>query len=278
MTIVLAILLVFSNPFYVFCQEADSPPEGKILFVDTSEPGKTYLATINPDGSNKTRLTPGYSNIVFPRMCAASGWIGFTNKLPDMSSEVYLLSADGKTIKKILTDAALEDFSPDGKSLLYTTCDMNASLYVYSIEEKLATKISDDLKVTAANWSPKDDWIAISALAADGTNDLYLISTRAQGIKRLTDTPGINESFPVFTKDGKYLAFISSRYGDTNEIEYLDLEKNTFQRPLIRGMYPTLSPTNKWVAFEIGPEVGISRSDGLNAKVLVLGRTPFWIN
>ena len=82
--------------------DAGKAASGRILFVDTSEQaqGKTYLATINPDGTGKNRLTPAYTNIVFPRMSEASGWIGFTNKLPDMHSEVYLLSRDGQKVKK----------------------------------------------------------------------------------------------------------------------------------------------------------------------------------
>ncbi|MBI3039985.1 PD40 domain-containing protein, partial [bacterium] len=213
---------------------------------------------------------------IFPRMSEASGWIGFTNKLPDMTSEVYLLNPDGKKIKKIFEGFVLEGFSPNGKFLLYTTCDRDSSLYSYSLDSKRSTKLSDNLKVTAADWSPLGDWISVSALVEDGTNDLYLISTMAQGIVRLTQTDGINESFPQFTKDGKFLAFTSDRYG-SNEIEFLDLENMRFQRPLIGGMYSALSPDSHWVVFESGNNLGISRVDGLYKREVVAGRTPFWI-
>lgn len=250
---------------------------GKILFVDTAEPGKTYLAFVNPDGQGKTRITPAYSNIVFPRMCDVSGWIGFTNKLPDMTSEVYVLSSDQKKIRKLFSGAALECFSPDGQFLLYTTCNMKAELFSYHIKNKRSTKISQNLRVTAADWSPKGDWIAASVLTADGTNDLYLISTMAQGLVRLTETPKLNESFPVFTKNAKFLAFISDRHG-RNEIEYMDLESREIQRPLIAGMYPSISPDNRWVAFEYGKDLGISQSNGLKCTVLIRGRTPWWVS
>lgn len=256
-------------------QEA-APPTGKILYVDTSEPGKTYLATINPDGTGKVRLTPAYFNIVFPRSCETSGWIGFTNKTPDMKSEVYLLSRDAKKIKKILEGVALEGFSPNGKYLLYTTCDQKAELYSYSIESKQATQISQNLRVTAADWSPDSEWIAVSVLTDDGTNDLYMISTMAQGIVRLTQTPGVNESFPVFTRDGKFLAYISDRNGE-NEIEYLDLAEKKIQRPLILGMYPAVSPDKNWVTYEHEGRIAISRGDGMETKVLTAGRTPWWM-
>lgn len=258
------------------CAADAPPPDGKILYVDTSEAGKTYLAFIHPDGTGKERITPAYSNIVFPRLCEVSGWIGFTNKLPDMRSEVYLLSRDGKKIKKLFDGSALEGFSPDGKFLMYSTCDNVAALYTYSIEQKTAVKISQDLRVTAADWSPSGDWIAVSVLTDDGTNDLYMISTLAQGIIRLTDTKGVNESFPCFTKDGKNLVFISDRYG-SSELEYLDLSNKQLHRPIITGLYPSLSPSNVWVAFEKGDEVCISQANGLDIKTVAKGRTPCWV-
>ncbi len=256
---------------------ADGPaPEGKILYVDTSEAGKTYLAFINPDGTGKERITPAYSNIVFPKLCEVSDWIGFTNKLPDMRSEVYLLSRDGKKIKKLFEGSAFEGFSPDGKFIMYSTCDNVAALYTYSIEQKTAVKISQDLRVTAADWSPNGEWIAVSVLTDDGTNDLYMISTMAQGIIRLTDTKGVNESFPCFTKDGKNLVFISDRYG-SSELESLDLTTKELHRPILSGLYPTVAPGDRWLAYEKGDHVHIARTNGLDIKVLAQGRTPSWV-
>ncbi|HNW37084.1 MAG TPA: DUF5050 domain-containing protein [Candidatus Ozemobacteraceae bacterium] len=273
-TAALLAVFVFAAPQV---RAADAPPpDGRIMYVDTSEAGKTYLAFINPDGTGKERITPAYSNIVFPRLCEVSGWIGFTNKLPDMRSEVYLLSRDGKKIKKILDGSALEGFSPDGRFLLYTTCDKEAGLYTYSIEHKTAVKLSQNLRVTAADWSPSGDWIAVSVMVDDGTNDLYMISTLAQGIIRLTDTKGVNESFPCFTKDGKSLVFISDRYG-SSELEYLDLTSKQLHRPIITGLYPSLSPSNLWVTFENGEHVHACRANGLDLKMVAQGRTPCWV-
>lgn len=251
-------------------------PTGKILFIDAPAPGTSFLATINPDGSGKTRLTPSFNNIMFPRYNEASGWIGFTNKTSDMSSEIYLLNKSGDRLRKVITEAAFEDFSPDGKFFLYTTCNGNAELFVYSLERKRANKISQDLQVVSANWSPDGEWIAISALTADGSTDLYLISTLAQGIKRLTATEKINEAFPVFSKDGKFLVYYTDRYSD-NELEYLAIDKSEKQRPVVRGLYPSLSPDNQWVTYQLGNTIGVSTIEGLETKILVSGSTPWWI-
>lgn len=251
-------------------------PTGSILYIDSPSPDSNYLSTINPDGSGKTRLTPAFNNIMFPRYNEASGWIGFTNKTSEMTSEIYLLNKAGDRLRRVLTDAAFEDFSPDGKFFLYTTCDGNAELNVYSLERKQANKISQDLKVTAANWSADSEWIAVSALTEDGTSDLYLISTLAQGIKRLTATEKVNESFPVFSKDGRFLVYFTDRHGE-NELEYLAVDQSEVQRPIVRGIYPSLSPDNRWVAYQDGNTLGISTIEGLEVKTLTQGRTPCWI-
>ncbi len=253
-----------------------SEPTGKILFVDIDKSGKTYLASINPNGTEKTRLTPPYNNLMFPRFNEKSGWIGFTNKTPDMKSEIYLLNKSGKKIKKILTDAALEDFSPDGKFFLFTSCNGKGELFVYSLQRKRAVKISQNLKIVSAAWSPKKEWIAVSALEADGSTDLYLISSIAMGIKRITQTPGINEAFPSFTNDGKYMIYFTNQSGK-NKIVYREIETNKIQEPLISGTHPSLSPNNEWIVFQTGKTIGISRTDGLNQQTLVPGKTPVWI-
>ncbi|MDN5278592.1 MAG: TolB protein [Clostridiales bacterium] len=268
--LLIAITLI---PFMAMAQEK---PSGKILFIDSPSIDKNYLATIMPDGTGKTRLTPAFNNIMFPKFNEKSGWIGFTNKTPEMKSEIYLLNKNGDKIKRVLTGAAFEDFSPDGKFFLYTTCDGKAELYVYSLDRKRANKISQNLKVVSANWSADGEWIAASVLEKDGSTDLYLISTMAQGIKRLTATEKVNEAFPVFSKDGKFLVYFTNRYGK-NELEYMDLADKKLQRPIISGIYPSLSPANKWVTFQAGNTIGISRIDGVDNVVLTKGRTPCWI-
>ncbi len=257
--------------------QAATLPAGKILYIDSAAANTNYLATINPDGTGKVRLTTAFNNIMFPRFNESSGWIGFTNKTPEMGSEIYLLNKTGDRVRRVLTGAAFEDFSPDGKFFLYTTCDGKAELYVYSLERKQANKISQDLKVTAANWSADGAWVAVSALSDDGTSDLYLISTLAQGIKRLTATEKVNESFPVFSKDGKFIVYFTDRHGE-NELEYLAVDQTEVQRPIVRGIYPSLSPDNSWVVFQEGNTVGMATIEGLEMKTLTPGRTPVWIS
>ena len=270
------VFLIVQTVFTIVSANASELPSGKILYIDSNAPGENYLTIINPDGSGKKRITPAFNNIMFPKHNEKSGWIGFTNKTQNMSSEIYLLNKSGDRLKKAITGAAFEDFSPDGKFFLYTSSDNRSSLYIYSIENRHAIKVSEDLRITSAKWSDDGAWIAASALTEDGTSDLYLISTLAQGIKRITATEKVNESFPVFSRDGKFLAYFTDRHGD-NEIEYLAIDQSEIQRPLVRGLYPSLSPDNRWMVFQTGNTVSISSIEGLDVKTVTKGTTPIWI-
>ena len=261
----------------VFCLPASyAISNGKIIYVDVDNYGNSYLASISPNGKNKVHLTPAYNDMMFPRYNKKTGWIGFTNKTKNLHSEIYLLNKKRNKIRKILTGAALEDFSPDGKYILYTTCDGKGELYVYGLKTKKAIKISQNLKITSANWSPNQNWIAVSALENDGSTNIYLISTMALGIIKVSNTPNINESFPVFAPNGKYLAYFTNKSGE-NKIEYYDIIHKKTQEPGIHGMFPWISPDGKNIVIERGKTSAIARVDGLNYKTLCLGKTPIWV-
>lgn len=278
--ILLTIALVFCMvvpPAYCSDSSDPAPAKGTIIYVDIPEPGRTYLGSIDTDGENKKRLTPEFNNIIFPRYNDAAGWIGFTNQTKDMQSEIYLLNRTRDRVRRVLTGAALEDFSPDGKFLLYTGFDGKGELFVYSIERQQASKISQDLRVTSASWSPCGDWIAASVLTSHGTTDLYVISTMAMGIKRITNTPDVNEAFPVFSKDSKYLIYFTDKYGE-HEIEYIEIETQETQRPVISGAFPSLSSDNSWLVYQYGNALYLSSIEGLYEQRLTThAQYPVWI-
>ena len=250
----------------------------KILYVEKEKAGSTYLCAMDPDGANKRRLTPAFHNIVFPKYCEKSGWIAFTNQTDKMESEIYILNKNGDQLKKIITNAAFEDFSPDGKSFLYTTTDEKASLYMYNLSSKQATKISQDLKVTAANWSNDGEWIITSCMTNDGTLDLYLISCYAQGIIRATATPGVNEAFPMFSKDNRQVIYYSNKKG-TNGINIMGVgEKNnlTTNDTELAGTHPSFSPDGKSFVYQLDNTILIGDPSGNMPQAIGKGCTPYW--
>ena len=81
-------LVAFALFFAVSVNAADNNLSNKILFVEKEKTGSTYLSVMNPDGTEKRRLTPSLFNIILPKYSAKSGWIAFTNQTENMVSEI----------------------------------------------------------------------------------------------------------------------------------------------------------------------------------------------
>jgi len=215
--------------------------------------------------------------MIFPRYNRKTGWIGFTNMTDTMKSDVYLLNKKRNKVRKIFSDSILEDFSPDGESLLYTKCNGKGELYMYHIKSKKRQKISQNLKVTNANWSPDGKWIAVSALEKEGVNDLYIISATTLDITKITNTPRINESHPVLSADGKTLTYFSDKYGK-NKIEFYDLKTKEIRETDAIGAFPCISSDSNWIVYQNAKNICLVRKDGLGVKVLCKGKNPIWLN
>ena len=250
--------------------------ENKILFVDKVN-GGTCLFVMDPDGSNKRPLTPAKFDIVLPKYNKKTGEVAFTNHTDQMVSEIYILDKNGKELTKVLTDGAFQDFSPDGKSFLYTTTGMQPSLFTYDMEKGQAIKISQSLKVCSANWSSDGRWIVVSAYTESGTLDMYMISCYGEGIHRTTVTPSVNEAFPMYSVDFN-LVYFTNRYGQ-NEIEIMGAGKNDkmgLVRTGLKGTHPSFSPDGKFIVYQDGRNIIVSDLRGTNPKIIGTGTTPYW--
>jgi hypothetical protein len=129
---------------------AAAPPAGQsLLYVDVSEQGlgKTYLAVRSLETSDAVRITPAMFQIVGPIVDEKNGMIGFTHLTRMMKTEIYLLRPDGKGPVKWIDGSSLDDFAPDGKSLLITSSGMAPALSIYDLAARTSRKISGSLLV-----------------------------------------------------------------------------------------------------------------------------------
>ena len=145
----------------------------------------------------------------------------------------------------------------------------------------------------AAPMSVKDllavKWIKQAALSPDGskvafvarqasydknklTGHIYLVSSSGKGMRRLTNSKA-GESSPVFSPDGKTLAFVSARQTGKPQIWLLPLAGGEARRltNLSTGAWgPVWSPNNKTIAFasKVYPACKGAAADACNAKKL----------
>jgi tricorn protease len=130
--------------------------------------------------------------------------------------EIYLVAPDGSGEPQRITDLDVlkqgMTWSPDSKSLAFTTSD--EKLYVYDTAAKQSKMVvaSRYGNLNGATWSPDGKWFAYSRPDQSRVSNIYLVpSAGGQEHKITFDSSG--ERQPRFSADGKKLYFVRNEGG-----------------------------------------------------------------
>ncbi len=106
---------------------------GKIVFA-SGRNGNLEIYTMNPDGSNLTRITSNTSPDYYPSFSKDGSKIVFVSDR-DGNPEIYTMNRDGSNQTRITDNQAWDlypNFSPDGKKIVfYSRRDGNDEIYLY---------------------------------------------------------------------------------------------------------------------------------------------------
>ncbi len=164
--------------------------------------------------------------------------------LSDKSGEFEIYISDPKSLEsaRALTknsDNYIFDFtwSPDSKSILYY--DKKFCLWHVDIASGKKLKIAESEMgpVGSYSWSPDSKWIAF-VLPEQGMGIIRLYSIETGKVFEVTDA-WYNSGSPVFSRDGKYLVFVSAR---TFNPTYSATEWNHSYQDMNKMYLVTLNP------------------------------------
>ena len=246
-----------------------SPRDRRIYFVSNEGPENTgNLWSMNLDGTDRRQLTHFTEEVLFPAMSADGSVIAF-----ESLGHLYVYDVATGTVQRLeiqvprdpkgrdpfalrLTrDATHFALSPRGDELAFI---VYGQVFVMELKDgtpgtiRRITRFQRPCRDVA--WHPKEEQLVFASLE-DGDWDLYtarpkykkrFVKDQVFEVRKLLDTP-ITEARPLYSPDGKYLAFLQNQ--GTLVVARSD---GTHARPIAPWndvIWADWSPDSRWLAF-----------------------------
>ena len=249
------------------------PSGGKIAFASLRD-GNYEIYSMNPDGSNQTRLTNNTAFDSYPAISPDGNRIAFASQR-DGNTEIYVMNADGTGQSRLTNNTATDyypSFSPDGNRIVFSSRRNNGDHDIYVMNADGTNQIR--LTNNAANdfepvFSPDGSKIAFTS-QRDGFGQVYVMNADGSNQIRLTSVAG-DEYDPSFSPDGSRITYSSFRNGSTAEIYAMDADGSNQTRLTNNqagDISSSFSPDGNQIAFVSNRdgrlEVYVMNADGTN--------------
>jgi TolB protein len=225
-----------------------------------------------PDGSRAKRLTTT-GDTWAPAWSPDGKRIAFTRyDHQNNRAAVWVMAANGRNKRRLVTRAVDPDWSPDGKRIVFAGDRRGKfEIYVHTLATgKTRRVLAATTRWTGAfqpTWSPNGKRIALQRLGTSG-HDLFTVRPDGTGLRRLTRTAGVHEGDPNWAPSGKRLAYAitgSACTGAVYTIKPDGSDRRTVLDTECHDFSPAWSPNGKRIAlYSMGPDpFGASPKEGI---------------
>ena len=233
---------------------------GKILFwSERDEPGNVDLYTVDPDGSNVTRLTTDPAVDQLARWSPDGQRIIFRRHFGPGANTWYLINADGsgQTATTLPNTTGPAAWSPDGQKIAYTRNGVGQGIWIASPDGSGPVFLGDYATFEVCDgggrspysklsWSPDGKEIAFTNCGLDGG---LIAAIDADGTDYRSLTPLSFNTAPDWSPDAGRITW-SGDYG----VSVMNRD-GSGPTAIASGSSPVWSPDGARIAFQ---EVGIS--------------------
>jgi Tol biopolymer transport system component len=268
----------------------DSPswsPKGDEIAYASFQRGNGDIYVMRPDGSDRRRLTtdPAYDDI--PVFSPDGERIAFVSSRSG-SLQIWLMNADGSDQHQLTRSSGTNYFptwSPDGSRIAFRSDrDGNPEIYSMRADGSDVRRLTDDSAIEfSPNWGPDGRIVFVSDRDTGGKASLWVMNGDGSNQHRLTPRDFFwNETSPVWSPDGKRLAFQADRDVPVGNRELYVMNADAtglkrLTRYIGQDNWPTWSPDGKQIAFARGPtpfqnEIYVMNADGTNQHEITLPR------
>ena len=273
---ILASVVVLGLTLLMVCVDA----QAQVAFVSRRD-GNPEIYVMDAAGNNQHRLTNHPDKDFRPvwspdgkRIAFSSNRDGHVHFIHGWSTyEIYVMDADGSNPQNLTNDPNNDrdpSWSPDGKYIVFVSNrdrdkdrdgHFNSEIYVMDADGGNPQNLTNDRNVDGApSWSPDGKRIVFSS-TRDGhfegdfgiTDEIYVMDADGSNQQRLTENRK-NDWDPVWSPDGKRIAFASDRKGDFENFEIYVMDADgSNQQKLTENRFndkdPVWSPDGKRIAF-----------------------------
>jgi Tol biopolymer transport system component len=197
--------------------------QDRIVFSSYRD-GNFEIYSMNPDGTNQTRLTNNPAVDTDPAVSPDGARIAFLSTRTG-SAQIWVMNADGSNPQQLTADptpAATPAWSPDGKKIAYTSL-RSGSVQIWVIATDGAypnlapmqlTRDSFAWVNTTPAWSPDGTQIAFTSTHS-GLAQIWAMSANGLGppTQLTQNTFAAADISPAWSPDGNQIAFMSNRSG-----------------------------------------------------------------
>ena len=228
--------------------KAEWSADGQRLAYGLGSPSgsESDIWTIAADGTDARRLTRFHKLSDAPSWSPDGALAYFTTRDyqqpgphdPPPPAEIYSMAGDGSGQHRLTHDGQIEtdaEWAPDGATIAWSQwCAVKGQPGVFDIGVAVAHPDGSGRHmvlpclarrdIISFNWSPDGSRFVLEITApgpkkGSRQSDLAVVNADGTGMHRLTKTAGAGESNPVFSPDGRLIAFTSDRAapgGDRN--------------------------------------------------------------